>query len=147
CLSTLSRTSQTAMGVTFASLIVLVGGLPALGSLGWVTRIIPFWPHLASLSPSYPFFYAAEPLYPAQPAEFWVSLLASNSLGWLFFLFAGAAPPRCWQKGAGGFLRPLFPPPPPRGGGGGGEGQASAGQGGFAKRRLGSLSINPLLWL
>src|SRR6266404_4812750 len=139
CVSALARDPQRAMGSTFAWLILVVGGLPALAGLGWMRRFLPVLPQVAWVSPFYPFSCSVEPVYLGRPGKYWGSLLATHFLGWVFIALASFALPRLWQEGsrlsgAWGFLSRSL---------GSRRGNALT----RAKRRAELLPINPVLWL
>jgi ABC-type transport system involved in multi-copper enzyme maturation permease subunit len=82
--SALMRDGQRALGVTLALLVVLGGVLPLLAEITPKTRFSPYLTALADTSPFYPFYCARELLYTAMPGRFWLTLLASQMLGWVF---------------------------------------------------------------
>ncbi len=98
--SSISRSSRKAAGVTFVMILALTALLPALGA----------WFHYRGLpaaaeryfyvaSPGFSFAAALDPAtYRVASLEFWVSLLVIHGLGWAALLMACAIAPRAWQE-------------------------------------------------
>ena len=136
CVSAFSRDSHNTMGFTVVVVAFLFGGLPALAAVPYIPKLWYIWPQSASISPFYPFFYAVEPFYPAQPKQFWRSLALSQGLAWLFLIIAALTLPKLFQEGSNNraketFLNRLM-------------GQA---RGRPTKRDPSLLDRNPILWL
>ncbi len=101
---------------TLALLTIIGGVLPALAELGSRTG----WPaacfYLAWFSPFYPFWCARDAMYALATHKFWITLLASHLLGWIFLAFAGSGLRRSWNQPAIALHRSRHGPRPGRAG-------------------------------
>ena len=99
CVSAFVSDYARALGSTLALITVTAAGLPALAALGSGFRLSATWFCFTLVSPFYPFAYAGDTAFATQPAMFWVTLLASHLLGWLFVGLASVALAQLWPNG------------------------------------------------
>ncbi len=79
-------------------LLALFGlGLPAI-SLSISASPYAGWSVIDWLSPCYPFICAKEVAYVLAPHKFWISLVGSHLLGWLFLMLAAVRLARSWRE-------------------------------------------------
>jgi ABC-type transport system involved in multi-copper enzyme maturation permease subunit len=139
--SAFMRDSQRAMGSTLALILLLAGGVPALGALASQLQLASAWASLACVSPFGPFGCARDVTYAAAPGGFWGTLAASHFLGWTFLATASWALPWTWrertvhQPRSGFRIRSRWR----------WQGRGAAAIRAMLRQRL--LSRNPLLWL
>jgi len=98
CISSLSRSSRAAVGVTFTLLVSFTALLPGAGAI--LSEILkkPRFEELSLLwSPAFAFYRAFASPYKANPNLFWWSMGTIHCLGWLFFIVAAFIAPRSWQ--------------------------------------------------
>jgi ABC-type transport system involved in multi-copper enzyme maturation permease subunit len=89
-----------ALGTTLVLLAMTTAGLPALAALGSRCGLSAGWLCIASASPLYSFARAGDITYGTQPGVFWVSILASHLLGWVFLALASVALAQMWPSGS-----------------------------------------------
>lgn len=93
CVSAFVRSYSRALAGTMGLLALFGAGLPALQELGSSTASI--LSAVAWYSPFYPFLCARD--FKFAPADYWISLVASNLIGWLCLALASAALRRSWM--------------------------------------------------
>ena len=99
CVSAVGNDYARALGSTLALVAVTAAGLPALAALGSGFHVSPAWFCFTLASPFYPFTYAGDATFVTQPGMFWVTLFASQLLGWLFVGLASVALAQLWPNG------------------------------------------------
>ena len=136
CVSAFSRGSLRAMRNSFALVLLVTAGLPALAMLLPRLGVTRDWSALAWLSPFAAFASARQSFAGSRPSRFYKVLLASHSLGWLLLGLASYALPRLWQERAAGLLRLGQP-----------RSVTTRRASPTAAARRRSVSLNPVLWV
>ncbi|MCX6927167.1 MAG: ABC transporter permease subunit, partial [Verrucomicrobia bacterium] len=111
CVSAFVNEYARALGSTLALVVLTVAGLPALAALGSGSGLSAGWFCFTLASPFYAFAGAGDASYATQPAMFWVSLIASQLLGWCFLGLANVALAQLWPNGRAWALRKHFERP------------------------------------
>jgi ABC-type transport system involved in multi-copper enzyme maturation permease subunit len=99
CVSAIGSDYARVLGGTLALVVVTAVGLPALAALGAGLHLPAAWFCFTAVSPFYPFAYAGDTTYAAQPAMFWATLFASQLVGWLCVGLASVALAPWWPNG------------------------------------------------
>ncbi len=99
CVSAFVNDYARALGSTLVLVVLTVVGLPALAAFGSGSALSAGWFYFAWTSPFYAFAGAGDATYTTQPAMFWVSLFASQLLGWGFLGLANVALAQLWPNG------------------------------------------------
>ena len=99
---------------TLAVLTITGAVLPALAELGsragWPAACFYFtW-----FSPFYPFWCSRDAIYALEPHKYWLTLLASHFIGWIFLAFASSSVRRSWNNPELGLKRSAPGPRPGR---------------------------------
>lgn len=98
CVSAMSRLARKAMAMTFALLLLLTAGLPAIGaSLAWHHNVRRLGLAFLVPSPGYAYATAFDTLYITNKAGFWTSLALIHGLAWVCLGAASIIAPRAWQ--------------------------------------------------
>lgn len=98
CVSAFARDSHRALGNALGLLLLLVGALPVLVSLGPGNGIPPAWQSVTWVSPLYAFTYATDVTSGSQAHQFWRALGVSAFSGCSLLACASIALPHCWQE-------------------------------------------------
>ncbi len=138
CVSSLTRESHVALGITLLALTLLVFaplGMEWLMSKLWHSYGLFSW-----LSPAAAGLLLGDLTYQAQPGRFWGALLGNHFAGWSLLVLASIVLPRSWQERPAS--RPLWgqaesQPPEVR--------QRHATKRAALRQEL--LGINPIYWL
>jgi ABC-type transport system involved in cytochrome c biogenesis permease component len=139
CFSALHRDARLAMSSTFAFLVILAGGLPAVARVESFFGLSAGWSRFVWLSLSSSIWDARDIAYRIDPRTFWYSLLATHLFGWFLVALASLALPHRWQE------RPEIAPAEAGPNWALGSSRESTTRRSRAPKEW--LEINPVLWL
>ena len=110
CVSALSRSARTAIGVTFLLILLFAALLPAAGAVvAFFTKAraaqTPLFTLFLMPSPGFSFYMGFDTPFKASPKAFWWSVLVIHALGWIFFATSALIAPRSWQDKPAGIQR------------------------------------------
>jgi hypothetical protein len=101
--SSLCRSANNSAGATLLVILFFTALLPALGAtleaLGKTTRVETVF---LLPSPGYGYSRAFDNYYRGSAADFWVSLVVVQAVGWVALVLASRIVPRAWQDKPGG---------------------------------------------
>src|SRR5262249_22590970 len=95
--SALAQSGRAAVFGTFAVLLVLAAGFPAIGELLEAVHLPAPARWIRWASPFSPFYFSMDSAFTRKPAGFWPALVMSNSLAWACLALAGWQLGRHWQ--------------------------------------------------